>query len=46
MTFLLNPYDKELDLGTKERLQLYGAAKKGLEKEVIYKQNNQFRDYR
>ena len=32
MTFLLNPYDKELDLATKEGLQLYGAAKKGLEK--------------
>jgi len=36
ITFLLNPYDKELDLGTKEGLQLYGAAKKGLEKEVRY----------
>ena len=36
MTFLLNPYDKELDLGTKEGLQLYGATKKGLEKEVRY----------
>ena len=36
MTFLLNTYDKELDLGTEEGLQLYGAAKKGLEKEVRY----------
>ena len=36
MTFLLNPYDKELDLRTKEGLQLYGAAKKGLGKEVRY----------
>ena len=33
MTFLLNPYDKELDISTKEGLQLYGIAKKGLEKE-------------
>ena len=33
MTFLLNPYDKELDISTKEGLQLYGTAKKGLEKE-------------
>ena len=36
ITFLLNPYDKELDLGTKEGSQLYGAVKKGLEKEVRY----------
>ena len=36
MMFLLNPYDKELDIGTKEGLQLYGAAKKVLEKEVRY----------
>ena len=36
MTFLLNPYDKKLDLGTKGRLQLYGTAKKGLEKEARY----------
>ena len=40
-TFLLNPYNKELDLGTKEGLQLYGTAKKGLEKEVRYDGTNE-----
>ena len=39
--FLLNPYNKELDLGTKEGLQLYGTAKKGLEKEVRYDGTNE-----
>ena len=30
ITFLLNPHNKELDLATKEGLQLYSAAKNGL----------------
>ena len=36
MPFRLNPYDKALDIATKEGLQLYITAKKELEKEDRY----------
>ena len=33
MSFILNPYNRTLDISTKEGLQLYINAKKGIEKE-------------